>query len=318
MKNTKYLPVTCFTIIIMLILPNCLKSQINNALVIDTAKFDAITVNGAGDDGVFLKNCAYGLYILNTKNEGIWVKDAGNVGVRVVDSKEDGLAVVNGKIGVTVENTLNTGILLTNTGGNGIDINGAGGDGIYVINSSGFAGDFHGNVNVTGTLSKGMGTFKIDHPLYPQDKFLYHSFVESPDMMNVYNGTVTLNDYGEATVKLPQYFEALNKDFRYQLTSIGAFAPLFIKKEIANNRFVIAGGTPHLKVSWQVTGVRHDPLAEKNRVRVEVDKSANEKGLYLHPEAYDLPAEKALNWKKQQALQRKSKNVSNENKAKLD
>src|SRR5262249_19043693 len=90
--------------------------------------------------------------------------------------------------------------------------------------TNGLAGKFDGDVLVTGTLSKGAGTFKIDHPLDPENKYLYHSFVESPDMMNIYNGNLTTDENGDAVVALPDYFEALNKDFRYQLTVIGQFA----------------------------------------------------------------------------------------------
>jgi hypothetical protein len=64
-----------------------------------------------------------------------------------------------------------------------------------------------GNVNVGGTLTKNAGSFKIDHPLDPANKYLYHSFVESPDMMNVYNGNITTDKRGLATVILPDYFE---------------------------------------------------------------------------------------------------------------
>jgi hypothetical protein len=143
------------------------------------------------------------------------------------------------------------------------------------------------SVNVTGSLTKGSGTFKIDHPLDPQGKYLYHSFVESPDMMNVYNGNVVLSAFGEATVELPDWFEALNREFRYQLTCIGGFAPVFVADEIVGNRFRIAGGRPGLKVSWQVTGIRHDAYAEANRVQVEVEKGPNERGRYLHPKAFE-------------------------------
>ena len=62
------------------------------------------------------------------------------------------------------------------------------------------------NVHVTGTLSKGAGAFRIDHPLEPETKYLQHSFVESPDMMNVYNGNVRTDRRGFATVRLPRYF----------------------------------------------------------------------------------------------------------------
>lgn len=140
---------------------------------------------------------------------------------------------------------------------------------------------FFGNVNVNGILSKSGGSFKIDHPLDPKNKYLLHSFVESPDMMNIYNGVATMDSHGRAWVSLPSYFEALNKDFRYQLTCIGGVAPVYIAKEISDNRFLIAGGKPGLKVSWQVTGVRHDEYANAHRIPVEEDKPAKERG---HPD----------------------------------
>ena len=158
------------------------------------------------------------------------------------------------------------------------------------ISANGWAGYFNGNTRVQGTLSKAAGTFEIDHPLDPANKYLYHSFVESPDMMNVYNGNATLDDKGGAIVQLPTYFEALNQDFRYQLTPIGAPGPnLYIAQEISGNSFKIAGGAPNSKVSWQVTGIRHDPYAEQHRVQPEVNKPADEQGKYLHPELYGQP-----------------------------
>ena len=108
-------------------------------------------------------------------------------------------------------------------------------------NSVGYAGYFYGRVSVTGTLSKGSGSFKIDHPMDPENKYLYHSFVESPDMKNIYDGVTQLDNKGEIWVELPNYFDALNKDFRYQLTCIGSFGQVYIAEEIQNNRFKIAG-----------------------------------------------------------------------------
>ncbi len=148
----------------------------------------------------------------------------------------------------------------------------------------------NGNVQVNGTLSKGAGSFKIDHPLDPENKYLYHSFVESPDMMNIYNGVVTLDQAGQAEVELPDYFDALNRDFRYQLTAIGGPGPyLHIAQKVAGNRFRIAGGAPGLEVSWQVTGIRQDAFANKNRIPVEEAKPETDRGHYLHPEAYGKP-----------------------------
>jgi len=147
-----------------------------------------------------------------------------------------------------------------------------------------------GNLNVDGTVTKGGGTFLIDHPLDPENRTLSHSFVESPERKNVYDGVATLDGAGEAWVELPPYFEALNRDFRYQLTAIGAPGPdLFIAEEIQANRFKIAGGAPGMKVSWQVTGIRHDPWAETHPLVVERDKDPAQRGRYLHPEAYGVP-----------------------------
>lgn len=158
----------------------------------------------------------------------------------------------------------------------------------YKTGGTSYAGYFNGNVNITGSISKGSGTFKIDHPLDPLNKILYHSFVESPDMMNVYNGNIITDANGKAEVILPSYFEALNKDFRYQLTVIGQFAQAIIEDTVKNNRFTIKTDKPNVKVSWQVTGIRKDPFAEKNRVIPEVEKNEFERGKYLHPEAYGV------------------------------
>jgi len=153
----------------------------------------------------------------------------------------------------------------------------------FVTNGSGTITD---HLTIGGNLSKGGGSFKIDHPLDPGNKYLYHSFVESPDMKNVYDGVAVLDADGVAVVVLPDWFEALNSDFRYQLTCIGGFAQIYIGEEIHQNRFTIAGGRPGLKVSWQVTGIRRDAYAQKHRIPVEEDKPAGERGSYLHPDAF--------------------------------
>lgn len=57
-----------------------------------------------------------------------------------------------------------------------------------------------------------------------------------------------------------------------------------------------AGGTPGLQVSWQVTGVRHDPWADANRQQVEQTKPPEEQNLYLNPELYGLPPEQAVHY----------------------
>ncbi len=155
--------------------------------------------------------------------------------------------------------------------------------------ATGYAGLFYGNTWVAGTLYKNAGAFRIDHPLDPANKYLNHSFVESPDMKNIYDGVITTDAAGLATVELPAWFEALNKDFRYQLTVIGQFAQAIVASEIKDNRFVIQTDRPSVKVSWQVTGIRRDPYAEQYRIPVEQDKPLDARGMYVYPEGYRQP-----------------------------
>jgi hypothetical protein len=158
--------------------------------------------------------------------------------------------------------------------------------GNLVSNGTGTS-SFSGDVFFNGTLHKPGGSFTIDHPLDPANKILNHSFVESPDMMNIYNGIVALDQHGQAWVQLPDWFEALNGEFRYQLTAIGAPGPrLYIAQKISGNRFRIAGGKRGMEVSWQVTGIRHDAWAEAHRIPVEEEKTGAQHGTYLHPELF--------------------------------
>jgi hypothetical protein len=177
------------------------------------------------------------------------------------------------------------------SGGTGLIASGGGGD---LGAANGLAAEFDGAVRISGSLVKGSGSFKIDHPLDPENKYLSHSFVESPDMMNIYNGNVTTDSNGDALVQLPEYFAALNRDFRYQLTVIGTFADSTIAEELTDNHFRIRTSLPNVEVSWQVTGIRQDAYANRNRIAVEEDKPASKRGFYLHPEAFGQPLEKSI------------------------
>jgi hypothetical protein len=196
-----------------------------------------------------------------------------------------------------------------NTGVYGSGYYGVEGQGTYGVYGTGsyLAGYFANNVQVVGYLYKTGGGFQIDDPLDPANKYLYHSFVESPDMKNLYDGVVTLDTNGEASVQMPAWFEEVNKDFRYQLTAIGAPGPnLYVAQEIKNRRFSIAGGKQGMKVSWQVTGTRHDAYAAANPIPVEQAKPANEQGYYLHPEVYGQPKSKSIDAQRSQQAQQQS------------
>ena len=171
---------------------------------------------------------------------------------------------------------------------------------LYAHNfSGGLAAIFQGGVNIFGTLTKSSGAFRIDHPLDPENKYLYHSFVESPDMMNIYNGNVILDENGKAWVEMPNWFEALNIEYRYQLTPIGTPGPnLYVAKEVSDNRFKIAGGQAGMEVSWQITGIRNDTFARENRIPVEQDKPVEERGTLLDSSLYRKPSSSGIDYQK--------------------
>jgi hypothetical protein len=178
-------------------------------------------------------------------------------------------------------------------GGTGIGVGNSGGIGIEAIGgfgavgaTPGLAGRFEGDVEITGILNVVSGTknFKIDH----------HAAVESAEVLNVYSGNVTTNRNGEAVVALPEWFEALNRDLRYQLTVIGTFAQAIIAQKVNGNRFVIRTSAPNVEVSWQVTGVRSDASMKTKVFNVEEFKPPRERGTYLNPEAYGQPADRGV------------------------
>ena len=251
-----------------------------------------------GPDGVHGQahsSVGSGVAGLNSDPNGTGVYGSGNTGVfgagttGVYGAGSTGVYGTSpGGAGVYAEST---------TGGWAVDaVNTGSGTGVLAGSASGWAAWFNGNVEVDGNLSKAGGSFKIDHPLDPANKYLYHSFVESPDMMNIYNGNVTTDAQGDVVVELPEWFETLNRDFRYQLTVIGQFAQAIVSTEIADGRFSIKTDKPNVKVSWQVTGIRQDAWANAHRIPLEEAKPELERGSYLHPELYGAPEEKGVLW----------------------
>jgi hypothetical protein len=192
----------------------------------------------------------------------------------------------------------------TGVGASGIATSGSGANiGVYgeTVSPTGHGvysyGNAHveGNLDVVGTISAGTKDFRIDHPHDPANKFLSHSCVESDARRTVYDGAVTLDGRGEATVNLPSWFDALNGQTRIQLTPIGPTERIvYVKSEVSNNRFAVAGGAPGQKIYWQVTGIRHDAYAKAHPLAVEAAKTGTEKGRYLHPEVYGKAASKSI------------------------
>jgi hypothetical protein len=270
------------------------------------------TSQDAGGDETFLEANRFDkvLVIANRRNEGIPPGGVDPIAIGVCGIGQVATAGYSRGYGVQGASILPGGVptgvvgfgwSTDNTGVMGWADDGSLAYGVWGRSRDGFAGVFSGKVSVTGQLTKASGGFKIDHPIDPENKYLIHSFVESPDMLNVYSGNVETDDAGEAVVELPRYFEALNQDFTYQLTSIGQFTQAIVAEEVHENRFSVRTDKPNVKVSWQVTGVRKDPYAALNRIEPEESKSEEEQGLYLHPEVYGQPRSRHVHFERENA-----------------
>jgi hypothetical protein len=177
--------------------------------------------------------------------------------------------------------------------------------GIYGENSTGAtnAGYFAGHVQINGgcTGCAGPSLLQIDDPLDPAHKYLQHSSVASSQQLDLYSGNTTTNAKGFATVTMPRWFQALNRSFRYQLTVVGRAhweAKAAVWTEIKDNRFTIRTDQPNVKVSWLVTGIRHDRYANANPTQVIVPKPKAEQGRYVHPELYGKPRSDGIGYQK--------------------
>ena len=270
-----------------------------------------VGVGGANAPGVYgMSNGHHGVYGSSTNFSGVRGSSSNGHGVEGTTNASSGSGVYghssngqgvsgysNSKNGVSGSTSAGgssaNGVKGTSSGYSGTGVygeanNGSQAYGVWGVSSSGYAGHFDGDVSVAGNFTASSKSFKVDHPLYPADKYLTHYSIESDNRYNVYSGNVTLDATGEATIQLPNWFEALNKDFRYQLTCIGGFAQVYIADEIQNNTFKITGGKAGMRVSWQVTGVRNDAYAKAHPVKVEQVKFGEERGKYLNPEAFGL------------------------------
>jgi hypothetical protein len=250
------------------------------------------TSNGAvGVVGISHSSAGYGVYGSNSDPGG-----SGVVGV------SDG-------IGVNAGSSNGQALLAENNSSSDtfVSINKAGYAPLYVEGTLGnVLIDGNGNLFATGTINGSAKNFRIDHPLDPANKYLNHTSIESSEMLNLYTGNAVLDAEGSASVELPAWFTALNQDFRYQLTPVGAFAPLYIAQKLTNNHFLIAGGHSGMEVSWQITGVRHDAYAKAHPLAVEAEKQGEERGRYLHPELYGAAREQRVDWNRSQRQRARS------------
>jgi len=277
---------------------------------------NALTFGSTSGEGIASKRTAggnqYGLDFYTGSANRLTISNTGNVGIGTVNSVAQlTVYTTSAFTGVTTDNENTTegsiGLSAFSRSHFGYGVYGNAPNGIGVVGTTiqlltagvaGFAPPAGIAVLAGGDfVCLGAKLFRIDHPLDPANKILNHYCTEGPEPLNVYSGTVVISSDGSARVTLPTYFESINKDFRYQLTAVGAAMPnLHIEGEIQGNQFQIGGGAPGKKVSWQVSGTRNDLYMQRTGIAAEVAKTTETRGKYLQPELYNLPPSMGVYW----------------------
>jgi hypothetical protein len=124
----------------------------------------------------------------------------------------------------------------------------------------------NGSIVVPGALSKGSGTFKIDHPLESKKDThqLIHSFVEGPRADLIYRGKVTLVNstaiinIDESAGMTEGTFVALNRDVQCFTTNETGWGA--VKGKVEGNILTITSQNTEStdEISWMVIGERQD------------------------------------------------------------
>ncbi len=242
--------------------------------------------DGSGNVGIGGVSPAYRLDVLHGGATGIRSRSSATFSVIDIDGFNGDAALRFQRAGVNQWNTRNN----PATDDYQIFELGGGGERMRIENTT-------GNIVVSQNFTVlGVKAFTMDHPLDPANKLLRHAAAESNEVINFYSGNITTDGSGKAIVQLPDYYQALNKDSRYQLTVIGSFAQAIISKEVSNNTFEIATSVPNVKVSWEVKGVRNDARMQQHPFVAVEEKSAAQKGKYWDPAAHNQPASKGVSY----------------------
>jgi hypothetical protein len=138
---------------------------------------------------------------------------------------------------------------------------------------------------VVGSLSKGSGSFKIDHPLKPDTHHLVHSFIEGPQADLIYRGKATLVN-GKATINIDSAagmtegtFVALCREVQCLTSNESDWDA--VRGTIAGNILTIEcqNANSSATISWVVIGERQDKhmydtdwTDENGKVIVEPEK----------------------------------------------
>ena len=272
--------------------------------LVPTPTSGKLDVNGGGGTGANIgihgsSNDNYGVYGTSNTSFGVFGESGSSPGIRARTYNPSSYAVF---ADYSTSSTNFCGLSSGNYAiyANGPSyLNGSLTAGYFVIGQSGVYNYVSGSLHVSNDFeASGSKNFRIDHPLDPANKTLTHSCIESNERLLMYSGTVVTDGNGDATIELPSYFEALNINYRYQLTVVGEeFAQTRVSRKINNNQFSIKTDKPNIEICWEVTGDRNDAYSKAHPLVVEEDKKPEDRGKYYSPELFGQPDEMRIGYR---------------------
>ena len=245
-----------------------------------SGQYQTVTVQSAS--ATVFSSSNYGVTWVNTSAPGVWCD-----GVAISASGQY-QSVITGQINGTIAN-----IYLSMDYGNTWTLTYSYGTQIYFntpsisISSSGqyitsvitnISGITSGGYITTREILMPAKTFIIDHPR-DYSKHLIHACIEGPEAGVYYRGRGEITNNECAEIILPEYVEALAKDFTIEITHIydGTPPKSYSVSEILYNRFTVYGDNGSFY--WQVTGARSNIIVEPHKNETNV--RGNTDGPYL-------------------------------------
>ena len=206
---------------------------------------------------------------VTTITEHFHIKSTGDAGIFLEADTDNADETHNAYIKFSQDGGLVQGLVGFDSGQNDLTISNSYSSSIFLKTSNTTRITIAGNgaVTVAGSLSKGSGSFKIDHPLESKSDthHLIHSFIEGPQADLIYRGKVDLVD-GSATVNIDTIagmtegtFVALNREVQCFTSNESDWDA--VKGNVSGNILTIEcqNTSSTATVSWLVIGERQDP-----------------------------------------------------------
>lgn len=233
------------------------KSAVGDGMFIESAQESGIEIIDSDLSGLYMHNAGrHGVFVGNAGNNGFFVDHAGAFGLAINEADDHGIRIAKtGGEGVRVLESTFNGFVVNSAGRNGIYVENATLDGIRVDGAGGYAGNFNGDIRVTGSVESSRIANSNGRTVA-----ITYTLLEGPEAAAYTRGTATLID-GAATVILPDYYLSVAnpETMTVQVTPLSSDSMGLAVVEKNENGFIVRelmNGTGSYEFDYTVMAVR--------------------------------------------------------------